>query len=155
MTKAIYFDMDGTVYDLYGVPKWLDRIETEDATVFSEGKPLVDMDALNEACLNLIVNGYKIGVITWAPMGASFEYIQAVSLVKYKWIQKYMPYVQEFFVQEYGTPKQYAINKKSQQMILIDDNKDIRERWNTAKQRKSIDANEDILKALQSLLEEI
>jgi len=155
MTKAVYFDMDGTVYDLYGVPKWLDRIEAEDATVFSEGKPLVDIDALNEACLNLIVNGYKIGVITWAPMGASFEYIQAVSLVKYKWIQEYMPYVQEFFVQEYGTPKQYAINKKSQQMILIDDNKDIRERWDTAKQRKSIDANEDILKALQSLLEEI
>ena len=43
MTKAIYFDMDGTIADLYGVPNWLDCLIAEKTKPYREAKPLVDM----------------------------------------------------------------------------------------------------------------
>ena len=32
MSKVIMFDMDGTVYDLYGVDNWLEKLENSDWT---------------------------------------------------------------------------------------------------------------------------
>ena len=32
MTKAIYFDMDGTIADLYAVDGWLDMLRAYDPT---------------------------------------------------------------------------------------------------------------------------
>jgi hydroxymethylpyrimidine pyrophosphatase-like HAD family hydrolase len=32
MTKAIYFDMDGTIANLYGVENWLPKLQAKDET---------------------------------------------------------------------------------------------------------------------------
>ena len=152
MSKAIYFDMDGTVYDLYSIKNWLELLENEDESAYSIGNPLVDLDKLKEICLKLIACGYKIGIISWAAKGSSFEFYLKTQKAKWDWKEKNMPYVSEFYVQEYGTPKQYAINKKSSLMILVDDNEEVRAKWNTEKQRISIDARNNILEALEDIL---
>ena len=46
MTKAIYFDMDGTVANLYDVPNWLEKLQAQDVTPYIEAKPLIDMEEL-------------------------------------------------------------------------------------------------------------
>jgi hypothetical protein len=149
--KKIYFDMDGTVYNLYGIKNWLQMLRNEERGAFTVGKPLVDMTRLEDVCVNLIKKGYQIGIITWLPIGASVEYMEICTEEKRNWVERYMPYVSEFYAQEYGTPKQYAPMKRAAEMWLVDDNKEVREMWVTEKQRKAIDANNDILEALEEL----
>ena len=36
MTNAIYFDMDGTIADLYGFDGWLDYLHAEDVKPYAE-----------------------------------------------------------------------------------------------------------------------
>lgn len=150
--KKIYFDMDGTVYDLYGIDNWLEMLINEEKGAFLIGNPLVDMNKLENICLWLIKKGCQIGIITWLPMGASLEYCEVCTEEKRKWAEKNMPYISEFYTQEYGTPKQYAPARRAAEMWLIDDNREVREMWVTGKQRKAIDANEDILEALERIL---
>lgn len=148
--KKIYFDMDGTIYDLYGVKNWLGILRNEEEGAFTIGAPLVDMKRLKDICLSLIAKEYQIGVITWLPIGASVEYAEICTKEKRRWIEKYMPYVSEFYAQEYGTPKQYAPAQRAKEMWLIDDNREVREMWATEKQRKAIDATGNFLKILEN-----
>ena len=151
--KKIYFDMDGTVYDLYGMENWLEMLRNEEKGAFTLGNALVNMDELKEVCLRLIAKGYQIGIITWLPMGASLEYCEICTKEKREWAEKNMPYISEFYALEYGVPKQYAPAKRAKEMWLIDDNKEVREMWITEKQRKAIDATENIINALVALAE--
>lgn len=149
--KKIYFDMDGTVYNLYGIKNWLEMLRNEEKDAFTIGKSLVDMNRLKKVCLKLIEIGYQIGIITWLPIGASPEYCEICTKEKREWIEKNMPYVSEFYAQEYGTPKQYAPARRAALMILIDDNKEVREMWKTEKQRIAIDATENFIEVLEGL----
>ena len=54
MTKAIYFDMDGTIADLYGVENWLDYLVAEQTKPYREAKPLC-----SEAYFNDMVESCK------------------------------------------------------------------------------------------------
>lgn len=151
MSKIVYFDMDGTVYDLYNVPQWLELLRSEQEQAFSLGKPLVDMKALAIVCNELINGGWQIGVITWLPMQASADYNDRCTKVKKEWQEKHMPYVSQFHAQIYGVPKQKAV-KKSKTMVLVDDNNEVGQMWATPKQRKHIDAKGDIIVELRKLL---
>ena len=37
---TIYFDMDGTLANFYGVENWLDYLENEDTTPYAIARPL-------------------------------------------------------------------------------------------------------------------
>ena len=39
---TIYFDMDGTIANLYGVDNWLPKLRAESTSPYSEAMPLVD-----------------------------------------------------------------------------------------------------------------
>ena len=43
MTKAINFDMDGTLADFYGVDNWLEYLVNKDAYPYAAAKPLMNM----------------------------------------------------------------------------------------------------------------
>lgn len=152
MKKVIYFDMDGTVADLYGVDNWLGKLRAFDPSPYIEAKPLVNMEKLQEVCMALIQAGYSIGVITWLSKDSNQKYDQKVINAKFEWLQQYMPYITEYKPTQYGIPKQKAV-KKSNLMVLVDDNAEVREMWNTPKQRISIDANLDIIAELWKLVE--
>ena len=50
---TIYFDMDGTIADFYGVENWLDYLLAEKTFPYVSAKPLVDNNKLETILLNL------------------------------------------------------------------------------------------------------
>jgi len=147
---TIYFDLDGTLYDLYGMDNWLERITTlADTTAYAdEDALLVDMVALHEVLLTLVAQGYGIGVISWLALGSSQEYATAVRKTKREWIKKFLPMAHEIHIVRYGTPKHQIINDKHD-AIIVDDNADVREAWTHG---QAIDATENLIESLRGLL---
>ena len=43
---TVYFDMDGTIADLYGAKDWLPRLRAYDAKIYAEARPLCNMNTL-------------------------------------------------------------------------------------------------------------
>lgn len=150
--KVIYFDMDGTVADLYGVPNWLEKLRSFDASPYVEAKPLVNMAELEKVCRVLMSQSYQIGIITWLSKDSNNKYDRKVIQAKYEWFEHYMPYITSYHPIAYGIPKQKAVKRVSE-MWLVDDNAEVRKMWDTPKTRKSIDANKDIIAELWKLVE--
>ena len=88
MANAIWFDMDGTIANLYGDEKWLEKILNEDATLYANAKPLVKMTSLARLLNRLQRNGYEIGIVSWLAKGSSKNYDTAVTAAKRKWLLK-------------------------------------------------------------------
>ena len=154
--KAIYFDMDGTIADLYGIVDWLPKLQASDVTPYIEAAPLVDMDALNNLMEKFIALGYIIGVISWTAKDGTKEYNKAVRAAKRAWIDHNLPCVQEFHVVKYGTPKHRTANIKGG--ILVDDNAGVRQAWEKyTGQNTTIDATNpaNIFENLQKLLDKV
>lgn len=61
MTTTIFFDLDGTLADLYGVEDWLDMLMASDALPYEIAKPLIRLSAL----ARLLNNLQKRGVSHW------------------------------------------------------------------------------------------
>ena len=129
MTKAIYFDMDGTIADLYGVENWLDYLEKEDAYPYIAAKPLISMSLLARYLNKLHKQGYHIGVISWTSKGGSQEYNSCVELAKKQWLANHLKSVKfdDIMIVPYGTPKSQVASIKNG--ILFDDNLDVRTEW--------------------------
>lgn len=153
MSKKIFFDLDGTLYDLYNIENWLESLQNEDATVFERGNFIGDYDEFITYVKELMFKGYTFGVISWLPMYATPEFENECAEVKRKWVQKFLPFVEEMTFQRYGTPKQNAIQKKAQTMYLLDDSKDVGRVWTTPKQRIHFLVDEDFTAV--DILEEI
>lgn len=107
MIKAIYFDMDGTIADLYGVKGWLDDLIAENTRPYAEAKPLLNLSLLARYIHKAQKMGYIVGVISWLSKSGSPEYNKAVTEVKREWLKKHLPSVEwdEIHIVEYGTPK--------------------------------------------------
>lgn len=144
MTKAIYFDMDGTIANLYGVDGWLDCIINEYTKPYREAKALVNMRQLGKELNRLKQNGYTIGIISWLAKGATDEYNERVAQAKRNWLVKHLGAVQfdEVHIVEYGTPKQTLGNG-----ILFDDEEPNRMNWIG----KAYDVN-DIIETLKAIV---
>lgn len=144
--QAIYFDMDGTIADLYGVKNWLPNLARGNVYPYLVAEPLVDMEELNEILLQFQEKGVVIGVISWSANYGEPEYNRQVRQVKKMWIDKYLPCVEEFHVVKYGTPKHRV--RKIKDSILVDDNAAVRDAW----EGETIDATQDIIELLKELL---
>ena len=107
MIKAIYFDMDGTIADLYGVEGWLDDLIAENTRPYAEAKPLLNLSLLTRYIHKAQKMGYIVGVISWLSKSGTPEYNKAVTEVKREWLKKHLPSVEwdEIHIVEYGTPK--------------------------------------------------
>lgn len=107
MIKAIYFDMDGTIADLYGVEGWLDDLIAENTRPYAEAKPLLNLSLLARYIHKAQKMGYIVGIISWLSKSGTLEYNKAVTEVKREWLKKHLPSVEwdEIHIVEYGTPK--------------------------------------------------
>ena len=144
---TIWFDMDGTIADLYGVEGWLDMLIAKDALPYEIAKPLIRLNALARILNRLQKQGYKIGIISWLAKNSTTEYDKAVTEAKEKWLRNHLASVvfDEINIVEYGTPK--ANFAKSENDILFDDEKHNRDTW-TGK-AFDVDSIIEILKGLK------
>lgn len=146
MTNTIFFDMDGTIADLYGVEGWLDMLIASDTLPYEIAKPLVRLNSLARILNRLQKKGYKIGIISWLSKNGSKTYNKEVAEVKKEWLKKHLTSVSfdEIHIVEYGTPKQ--IFAKTKNDILFDDEKKNRDNWTG----KAFDVNNiiEILKGM-------
>lgn len=126
MVKEIWFDMDGTIANLYGVEGWLDMLIAKDATPYKVAAPMMRMATLARMLNKLQRKGYKIGVISWLSKNSTPEYDEAVTEAKKVWLGKHLKSVKfdRIDIVKYGTPKQ-----KGRNGILFDDEKPNRETW--------------------------
>ena len=146
MTTTIFFDMDGTIADLYGVENWLDYLLASDTLPYEVAKPLVRLNALARILNRLQRNGYKIGIISWLSKSGTDEYNSAIAEVKRDWLKRHLASVSfdEIHIVKYGTPKQMFA--KTANDILFDDEKPNRDNWTG----KAFDVDEiiEILKGI-------
>lgn len=129
MSKAIYFDMDGTIANLYGVDGWLDMLIARDETPYAIAKPMVRLSSLARILNRLQKNGYTIGVVSWLAKNSTHEYDVRVTEAKVNWLNTHLKSVQfdEIHIVPYGTPKETIVNIPNG--ILFDDEKGNRDNW--------------------------
>lgn len=146
MTTTIFFDMDGTIADLYGVENWLDYLIASDALPYEIAKPLIRLNALARVLNRLQKQGYKVGVISWLAKNSNTAYDEKVTRAKKEWLKKHLASVNfdEIHIVKYGTPKQTFA--KTENDILFDDEEKNRNDWTG----KAFDVNEiiEILKGM-------
>ena len=146
MTTTIFFDMDGTIADLYGVENWLDYLIALDALPYEIAKPLISLNALARVLNRLQKQGYKVGVISWLAKNSNTDYDEKVTKAKKEWLKKHLASVNfdEIHIVKYGTPKQTFA--KTENDILFDDEEKNRNNWTG----KAFDVNEiiEILKGM-------
>ena len=152
-SKALIFDMDGTIADLYNVEGWLEKLRAEDASPYRDAKPMYDMDTLGVILDIFRGLGYRIMVVSWGSMNATREYNREVKRAKLDWLNHHgFPY-DEVHVIKYGTPKQNFI--KDDLSILIDDNDEVRASFlksTRGQERQAIDAKRNIIEQLVNML---
>ena len=126
----IWFDMDGTIGDFYGVPGCIEMIRAEDSTPYEIAAPLVDMSRLARAIHKLQAQGVKAGINSWGANYATPAFDEEVAEVKCDWLDERIPSVNwdEILITHYGVPKQKC-KKEGYINILFDDNPNIRQEW--------------------------
>lgn len=146
---AIYFDLDGTICNLYGVPDWLAKLTSADVSPYIEAMPIGSPEELKAVLDGLRRRGYHLGVVSWCAKGGTREYNQRTRQAKKAWLAKYYPNTfQEIHIVKYGTPKHKVTKRPG---ILVDDNEAVRRAWGS----RTIDASDfsNILKNLKILLD--
>ena len=128
MAKTIWFDMDGTIADLYAVENWLPMLRAYDPTPYAEAKPLVNMSAFARITHKAQRNGYKVGILSWLSKESTADYDKAVTDAKLTWLRKHLPSVEfdEIKIVPYGYGKYQFNNGKD---ILFDDEARNRSDW--------------------------
>lgn len=129
MTKAIYFDMDGTIANFYGVENWLECLINEDATPYANAKPLIRFSTLARILNRLQKNGWHIGIVSWLAKNGTENFDREVTATKIEWLNRHLPSVEwnEIKIVKYGTPKANVVDNPKG--ILFDDEEPNRNNW--------------------------
>lgn len=129
--KAIIFDMDGTIADLYSVEDWLLKLRAEDPSPYLDAKPLVRLSRLARKLNTLQKKGYKLGIVSWGSKVSSPEYLKAVRAAKEKWLSHHLKSVvfDSIVVCPYGTSKSSVCPFYNENAILFDDEERNRMEW--------------------------
>lgn len=129
MEKAIYFDMDGTIADLYGTENWLDALIAEQTKPYREAKSLVNMRKLGKTLNELQDLGYHIGIVSWLSKRSTEAYAKRVTETKKKWLAEHLGAVHfdEIKIVAYGIPKSTVVDFPNG--ILFDDETPNRKEW--------------------------
>lgn len=149
MNKAIIFDMDGTIADLYAVENWLPMLREENSEPYRIAKPMYEMNELAELLNLLKGEGWKIVVTSWSSKQASREYDKRVRSAKVAWLKKYNFPADEIHVVKYGKSKSEVTKDLGGFQILVDDNAEVRAEWRNG---ATINAEHNIMEELSKLL---
>lgn len=148
--KWVWLDMDGTFVDFYGVQGWLEYLTNNDATPYKIAKPLYDVVELLEVLLELKVNGYKIGVISWSSKARDLDFDEIVEKAKREWLYNrcFDLVLDKVIVTQYGVRKADTCRQFGKG-ILVDDEQQNRDAWDLG---ETINATENIITELRKLV---
>lgn len=132
MARAIYFDMDGTFVDFYGVDGWLDYLQQNDATPYIIAKPLVNMSAFARQVKRLQRAGYTVGIVSWCSKNGNSVFDEMIEIAKKDWLMRHCPSIKwdEIKIVPYGTSKHKVV--KHFDGLLFDDEEKNRLEWDLA-----------------------
>lgn len=124
---TIWFDMDGTIADLYGVEDWLNYLVNENPYPYINAKALLNFSLLARLLNKVQTKGFQIGIISWTSKVGSTDYNEKVTLAKMEWLAKHLKSVHwdEIKIVNYGTNKFEECGGG----ILFDDEIGNREAW--------------------------
>jgi hypothetical protein len=145
MKKEVWFDMDGTIANLYAVENWLNYLIDEDVFPYAEAAVMLNFSLLARLLNRLQNNGWKIGIVSWTSKNGSENYNLAVEMAKRAWLAQHLPSVEwdEIRIVRYGTNKYIECGGG----ILFDDEEQNREAWEDKAYEPS-----QILEVLKELL---
>lgn len=126
---TLYFDLDGTLANLYGVDGWLPDLQAHISRPYAEAKVMHNMALLARYLNKAQRNGYRIGIISWLAKNSTAQYDREVTEIKRKWLKKHLNSVNfdEIHIVAYGTPKNTIGESIG---ILFDDEERNRLEWN-------------------------
>lgn len=127
---TIFFDLDGTIADLYGFNDWLTCLQNEQVEPYAEAELMVDGEQFRSFLAAGKAAGVLFGVISWGAKNASKDYQKAIRRAKVAWLKKnnLLEYFDELHIIKHGTPKNSVT--KNRTGVLIDDEL---QRWNVDK----------------------
>ena len=125
---TIFFDMDGTIANLYGVDNWLADLDALRTRPYEQAKVMLHMATLARLIHRAQRLGYEVGVISWLSKSGTDEYNAKVAEVKRKWLATHLKSVtfDTIHIVPYGTPKSTFAQMGD---ILFDDEVRNRSEW--------------------------
>lgn len=126
---TIFFDMDGTIADLYGVEGWLKYLMDKNAYPYENAKALLNLQNLSRILNRLQRNGYRLEVISWLSKNSNSAYDEIVTAAKKAWLKKHLKSVKfdQINIVSYGICKDTF--RHSENDILFDDEEKNRNEW--------------------------
>lgn len=134
MEKWLWFDMDGTLANLYGQAGWLKDLKAERTAPYRKALPMLDMTLLKDQWHTLREQGYHIGIISWTSKGGSAQYNHNVRTAKVRWLKKHGLYeeIDAVHVIKHGRDKAHFTHSNSRNAVLFDDDAKNRIAWSEA-----------------------
>ena len=86
----IWFDMDGTIADLYGVENWLEMLIAHDETPYAIAKPIVNLSVLARLMNKVQRKGFEICIVSALAKDSTTEYDERVRNAKIKWLANHL-----------------------------------------------------------------
>lgn len=125
--KKVWFDMDGTIADLYAVEGWLTYLENDDTFPYDNAQVMLNFSLFARLLNALQRKGWEIGIVSWTSKCGSDLYNGQIAYAKICWLFKHLPSVKWDSVQivPYGTNK-YDLCGGG---ILFDDEERNRNEW--------------------------
>lgn len=126
--ETLYFDMDGTITNLYAVKGWLNDLEAQRTRPYEEATVMHNMSVLARLLNKAQRNGHRLAIISWLSKSGTADYNSKVEKVKRKWLKKHLKSVHfdEIHIVPYGTSKSSVAKSVG---ILFDDEERNRNEW--------------------------
>ena len=124
----IWFDMDGTIADLYGVENWLEMLIAHDETPYAIAKPIVNLSVLARLMNKVQRKGFEICIVSALAKDSTAEYDERVRNAKIKWLANHLKSIH--FDEIRFVPYWYTKNDVNTGTdVLFDDEERHLEKW--------------------------